>query len=196
MADTKLHEIKNEAPGTEKNADESVGGAEESASQQDTSAEDPGEIVPEAEDLADKVRSLEEERDQYKDALVRERADFENYRKRNAALSASSFDSGVEKAAAAVLPVLDNFERALASECQDKAFADGMQMIMRQLKGALEGLGVTEMDTSGAFNPVYHHAVMQTEEADVPTNTITETLQKGYMLKDKVLRPAMVKVNK
>lgn len=201
MAETKLHDKKNDAPEEKVPEAESTQGAAGAADSGDVAetgvpSEDHNDALREAEDLVAKVASLEEQRDQYKDALVRERADFENYKKRNAAASAISFDSGVVEAAGAVLPVLDNFERALASECQDKAFKDGMEMIMRQLKGAMEGLGVTEMDTSGEFDPVYHHAVMQTEEPDVPSNTITETLQKGYMLKDKVLRPAMVKVNK
>lgn len=149
-----------------------------------------------SEDLEKTLAETEEQRDQFKDALIRERADFENYKKRNAALAATSFDNGVESALTAVLPVLDNFERALAAECADKAFADGMQMIMRQLQTAMEGLGVEEIDTAGEFDPTRHHAVLQTEDPELGPNAISETLQKGYTLKGKVLRPAMVKVNK
>lgn len=145
---------------------------------------------------ADSVHRLEQERDQYRDALIRERADFENYKKSHAAVAASAFDNGVGTAIVAMLPVLDNFERALAAECTDSGFADGMNMIMRQMRTALEGLGVEEVDTSGGFDPTIHHAVAQSEEPDLETNHISETLQKGYTLKGKLMRPAMVRVNK
>lgn len=146
--------------------------------------------------LQEEVRSVAEERDQYKDALIHERADFENYKKRNAALEKTAFDRGTEDAVLRILPVVDNFERALSVEPADEKFAAGMQMIMRQLEDVLQGLGVTEIDSSGEFDPAVHHAVMQTDEEDVPSNHIVETLQKGYRLGDKVLRAAMVKVNK
>lgn len=146
--------------------------------------------------LQEEVRSVGEERDQYKDALIHERADFENYKKRNATLEKDAFDRGTEDAVQRILPVVDNFERALSSEPTDDKFAEGMQMIMRQLQDVLQALGVTEIDTSGEFDPAVHHAVMQTEEEGVPSNHIVETLQKGYRIGDRVIRAAMVKVNK
>lgn len=146
--------------------------------------------------LREEVRSVAEERDQFKDALIHERADFENYKKRNAALEKTAFDRGTEDAVLRILPVLDNFERALGSDPAADKFAEGMQMIMRQMQEVLQGLGVTEIDSSGEFDPAVHHAVMQAEEDDVPSNYIVETLQKGYRLGEKVLRAAMVKVNK
>lgn len=142
------------------------------------------------------LSQAEKDRDMYKDALVRERADFENYKKRNATLSQQARESGVEAAVSAVLPVLDNFERALATPCSDAAYADGMKMIMRQFESVLEGLGVREIDTGGEFDPAVHHAVMQVDDPGIPSNHVAETLQKGYELGGKVVRPAMVKVAK
>lgn len=162
------------------------------------------EAEPEAENLSEKtvelleaeVRSVAEERDQYKDALIHERADFENYKKRNAALEKTAFERGTEDVVLRVLPVVDNFERALNADASGDRFAEGMRMIMRQLQDVLGALGVTEIDSSGAFDPAVHHAVMQTEDDSAQSNQIVETLQKGYRLGDRVLRAAMVKVNK
>jgi len=144
----------------------------------------------------DALCALEEEKEEYKNALIRERADFENYRKRNAELAGASYKNGVADTVKEILPVLDNFERALVVECADKAFSDGMEMIQRQLKDVLTALGLEEIDTGGKFDPNMHNAVMQTDEDGYETNDIVETLQKGYRLKDRILRHAMVKVNK
>ncbi len=143
-----------------------------------------------------KLAAYAGEREDYKNALIRERADFENYKKRNAALSANSYNNGVADTVNAILPVLDNFERALASECVDKAFLSGMEMIMRQLIDTLSSLGVKPIDTDCAFDPNYHNAVAQVEDENCESNYIVETMQKGYTLKDRILRHAMVKVNK
>ncbi len=139
---------------------------------------------------------LEEEKEDYKNALIRERADFENYKKRNADLSACSYKNGMADTVLEILPVLDNFERALAAECVDKAFVEGMQMIMKQLLGVLKEFGVEKIDTEGQFDPEFHNAVMQVEEDGFDSNDIVETMQNGYKLKDRILRHAMVKVNK
>lgn len=144
----------------------------------------------------EKLKILEAEKEEYLTALQRERADFENYKKRNATLAASSFQNGVADTVMVILPILDNFERALAAECEDKAFLEGMTMIMRQLRDALKNLGVEEIEAEGQFNPELHNAVMQAEEEGFETNQIVEVLQKGYSLNGKVLRHSMVKVAK
>ncbi len=143
-----------------------------------------------------KIKALEAERDEYLNALQRERADFENYKKRNATLAADSFKNGVADAAMAILPVLDNFERALEAECADTAFVDGIKMIMRQLQETLKNMGVEEISADGQFDPELHNAVMQAEAEDCAPNDIVEVLQKGYRLNDRVLRHTMVKVAK
>lgn len=144
----------------------------------------------------EKLKILEAEKEEYLTALQRERADFENYKKRNATLAAASFQNGVADTVMVILPILDNFERALAAECEDKAFLEGMTMIMRQLRDALKNLGVEEIEAEGQFDPELHNAVMQAEEEGFETNQIVEVLQKGYSLNGKVLRHSMVKVAK
>ena len=144
----------------------------------------------------EKLKKAEAERDDYLNALQRERADFENYKKRNATLAATSFQNGVADTVMAMLPILDNFERALTTDCTDEAFFNGMNMIMRQLQDALKNLGLEEIPADGAFDPEFHNAVMQVEEEGYETNHIVEVLQKGYLLNGKVLRHSMVKVAK
>lgn len=146
--------------------------------------------------VQEKLKILETEKEEYLNALQRERADFENYKKRNATLAASSFQNGVADTVMVMLPILDNFERALAAECGDEAFFEGMNMIMRQMKDALKNLGVEEITANGQFNPELHNAVMQAEKEGAETNQIIEVLQKGYSLNGKVLRHSMVKVAK
>lgn len=146
--------------------------------------------------MQEKLKALEAERDEYLNALQRERADFENYKKRNASLAADSFQNGVADASLAILPVLDNFERALETECADKAFVEGISMIKRQLQDTLKNMGVEEIPAEGQFDPALHNAVMQADVEGCASNDIVEVLQKGYALKDKVLRHTMVKVAK
>lgn len=144
----------------------------------------------------DRIEALEEERDGYKNALIQERADFENYKKRNMDISSSAYQKGVADAVTQLLPVLDNFERALSSGSTDKGFLDGMVMIQRQFNDALTAIGVLEIDTNGKFDPKVHNALMQAEEDGFESGDIIETLQKGYKLKDVILRHTNVKVNK
>ncbi len=139
---------------------------------------------------------LESEKDEYVNALKRERADFDNYKKRNAELASSSYANGSADVLTSMINVLDNFERAMAVESTDKSFYDGMNMIMRQLLDVFSNYGVEEIDTSGQFDPNLHNAVVQVEEEGKQSNQIAEVLQKGYKLKDKILRHAMVKVYK
>lgn len=150
----------------------------------------------ECDDAQSLMASLEEEKEDYKNALIRERADFENYKKRNATLAGDSYKNGVADAVSALLPVMDNFERALAASCADQAFADGMRMIQKQMQDAMAALGVEEIGAEGQFDPNVHNAVMQVEEKGYKSNDVVETLQKGYKMNDRVLRHAMVKVNK
>lgn len=146
--------------------------------------------------MQEKLKVLEAEKDEYIAALQRERADFDNYRKRNATLATTSFQNGVADATMAILPVLDNFERALTAECADEAFVEGISMIMRQLQETLKNLGVEEIPADGQFDPTVHNAVMQLEAEEFEPNQIVEVLQKGYSLNDRVLRHTMVKVAK
>ena len=132
------------------------------------------------------------------DRLKRSMAEFDNFRKRSEKEKATMFDMGARSIAEKILPVVDNFERAMVAapkEGDGKAFADGITMIYNQLKKNLEDLGVKPIDCVGqAFDPNFHNAVMHIEDESLGENVVAEELLKGYMYKDSVLRHSMVKV--
>lgn len=132
------------------------------------------------------------------DRLQRSMAEFDNFRKRNEREKAGMFDLGAKSIAERILPVVDNFERALAaapSEGDSKAFADGIQMIYSQMINTLDGLGIKAIDCVGKpFDPNFHNAILHVEDESFGDNEIVEELLKGYMYKDTVLRHSMVKV--
>lgn len=169
---------------------------EETVLEEEVETSEKAEQPEKKDEESEKIAALQAERDEYLNALQRERADFENYKKRNATLAADSFRNGVADATSAILPVLDNFERALEAECADQAFVEGISMIMRQLVETLKTMGVNEIPAEGQFDPELHNAVMQAEAENCEPNDIVEVLQKGYTLNDRVLRHTMVKVAK
>lgn len=132
------------------------------------------------------------------DRLKRSMAEFDNFRKRSEKEKATMFDMGVGSIVEKILPVVDNFERAIAAapkEGDGKAFAEGIAMIYNQLKKTLEDLGVKPIDCVGQpFDPNFHNAVMHVEDENLGENVVAEELLKGYMYKDSVLRHSMVKV--
>ena len=132
------------------------------------------------------------------DRLKRSMAEFDNFRKRSEKEKATMFDMGARSIAEKILPVVDNFERAMVAapkEGDGKAFADGITMIYNQLKKTLEDLGVKPIDCVGqAFDPNFHNAVMHIEDESLGENVVAEELLKGYMYKNSVLRHSMVKV--
>ncbi|MGI6175002.1 MAG: nucleotide exchange factor GrpE [Christensenellales bacterium] len=135
------------------------------------------------------------EKDRYLNLAQRLQADFENYKKRNANARGEGFESGKKDTLCAILPVVDNLERAICACDEENALLAGIQMIYKQLMEALLGLGVQEIEAKGAaFNPDFHHAVMQEEVCGVESGTVIEVLQKGYLINQSVLRYAMVKV--
>ena len=125
-------------------------------------------------------------------------AEFDNFRKRSEKEKATMFDMGARSVAEKLLPVVDNFERAMLatpSEGEGKAFADGIAMIYNQMTKTLEDLGVKPIDCVGKeFDPNLHNAVMHIEDESLGENVVAEELLKGYMYKDSVLRHSMVKV--
>lgn len=132
------------------------------------------------------------------DRLKRSMAEFDNFRKRSEKEKATMFDMGARSIVEKILPVVDNFERAMVAapkEGDGKAFADGITMIYNQLKKTLEDLGVKPIDCVGQpFDPNFHNAVMHVEDESLGENVVAEELLKGYMYKDSVLRHSMVKV--
>ncbi|HLR54657.1 MAG TPA: nucleotide exchange factor GrpE [Pseudogracilibacillus sp.] len=136
---------------------------------------------------------------QLKDKMLRAQAEFDNYKRRTEKERAAERKYKSQDLALELLPVLDNFERALDAETTEnnQSFYDGVKMVYNQLQQALKTEEVEPMTVvDEEFDPNLHHAVMQVEEEDKPSNTVVEELQKGYMIKDRVIRPAMVKVNK
>lgn len=158
-------------------------------------AEEAADKAPE-EAVLTKEEELEAKVAELNDRLLRNLAEFDNYRKRTTAEKAAMYSAGAGDSVERLLPVLDNFERALASE-QDKenGFYKGVEMIFKQMKEAFEAMGVTEIEAEGeAFDPNLHNAVMHIENEDLGENVVSMVLQKGYKYKDKVIRPAMVQV--
>ncbi len=145
-----------------------------------------------------KVTELEEKVKELTDQRIRQMAEFENFRKRTDKEKSQMFDLGAKSVIEKILPVVDNFERGLASlpeEEKENPFADGMNKIYKQLMTELDNLGVKAIEAKGKeFNPELHNAVMQVESEELESGTVAEELQKGYTYHDIVVRHSMVSV--
>ncbi len=132
------------------------------------------------------------------DRVQRQMAEFDNFRKRTEKEKSQMFDMGAKSIIEKVLPVIDNFERALAGVAEDAAedaFVDGMNKIYKQMFQMLEQAGVTPIEAVGKeFDPNFHNAVMHVEDDSFGENEIVEEFQKGYMYHESVIRHSMVKV--
>ncbi len=132
------------------------------------------------------------------DKFVRERADLENYRKRVQREKEELLKYGNESLILEILPVIDNMERALshASEEPHVAVIEGIRLTHAMLLSALKKFGVTTIETTPGtpFDPAFHQAMRQVESAELPSNTVVEEMQKGYLINDRLLRAAMVSV--
>ncbi|WP_088102529.1 nucleotide exchange factor GrpE [Halalkalibacter urbisdiaboli] len=143
--------------------------------------------------------SLEKEVADLTNRLLRVQADYDNFRRRSREEKEAAAKYRAQSFIEGLLPVIDNFERALLvnpEQEEAKSLLKGMEMVYRQLQDTLKNEGVEVIETVGqSFDPHLHQAVMQVEEEGYESNQIVEELQKGYKLKDRVLRPSMVKVN-
>lgn len=151
------------------------------------------------EDLVrDSLKAKDEEIAELNNKLIRLQADFVNYRKRAEKEKENSILYGIESFACDLLPIIDNFQRAIDSEVdKESPFYKGISMIEQQLKELLKNNSIEEVQSLGQpFDPNFHHAVFMEESKDYDSGIIIEILQKGYQLKDKVIRPSMVKVSK
>ena len=149
----------------------------------------------------EKAEKLEKEKDEYLGLLKKERAEFENFRKRKNAEATASYQNGVCDAVIKVLPLLDNLEIAINNIPEDKKdddFIKGVVNLSKLFVDTLEQLGICEIDAHGQpFNHDYHDAMMQVEKEDGDEeNIVKQVLQKGYKKDDKVLRYAKVIVTK
>ncbi|WP_338217069.1 nucleotide exchange factor GrpE [Lacticaseibacillus salsurivasis] len=172
--------------------------AKQPSLKEEIAAEMTADLDAEIKDEKVDVKALQKERDELEDKYLRAAAEINNMNKRfNKEREAAAKYDG-QKLAKAVLPVLDNLERALTADVKEDSavsLKQGVEMVYNHLEAALKENGVTEIDTKGHFDPTLHQAV-QTVPADDdhPKDTVVQVLQRGYMLKDRVLRPAMVVV--
>jgi molecular chaperone GrpE len=143
------------------------------------------------------VEKLRAERDMLLDRLARMQAEFDNARKRAAKEQQDFRDYALVDTVKAVIPVLDSFERALRASPEKSEFHVGVELIYKQLQDALAKLGVRPIAAKGEpFDPRFHEAVEMVESTDTEDDHVLDELQRGYLLKDRLLRPAMVRVAK
>jgi molecular chaperone GrpE len=175
--------------------------AQANLNNQNESSEDSTDLT-----LEEKVVKLEGDLEsaknqvaEYYARLQRLQAEFDNYRKRTVKEKEDISKYAAEQLVCEILPVLDNFERAINSVQKNQdiaAYAQGVEMIFRQLYNVLIKEGLTVIEAVGqAFDPNIHEAILSVESEEYPENTVIEEVQKGYYLKDRVLRPSMVKVS-
>jgi len=144
-----------------------------------------------------KLDALEAEREEMKQLAQRVQADFDNYRRRNAAIHADSVEEGSRNAIKAMLPALDNFDRALENSVGvEEGWLSGIKLVYKQLLDSLTKLGLEEIPAEGAFDPAIHEAVMQEEAEGKESGQIVKVLQKGYKVKERIIRHSMVTVAK
>ncbi|MFY9790758.1 MAG: nucleotide exchange factor GrpE [Candidatus Sulfotelmatobacter sp.] len=143
------------------------------------------------------LQKLRAERDSLLDRLARMQAEFENVRRRNAKEQQGFREYAATDTIKPLLPVLDSFERALQVKSEPADFRNGVDLIYKQLLSALAKLSVHPIAAKGeAFDPHYHEAIEMVETSAAPDHQVIEELQRGYKFKDRLLRPAMVKVAK
>jgi molecular chaperone GrpE len=138
---------------------------------------------------------LAKEKTELQELLQRRQAEFENFRRRVEREKSEVFDYASMDTVKSLLPILDDFERALKAEAADKEYARGMELIHQRLSDVLKKLGLEQVSTKDAlFDPHLHHAVDMVETDEYPDHTILDEYQGGYYFKGRLLRPAMVKV--
>ncbi len=167
--------------------------AEAPAEAQDAPPEASEEVpAPQEPSEAEKLAAeLADTQDKYRRML----AEYDNFRKRNARERESLYQDAAANTVAAMLPVLDNLERALQTETADEAFKKGVELTVKQYYECLEKLRVKEIPALGEqFDPALHNAVMHVEQEGVDDNTVVEVFQKGFEMNGRVIRHAMVKV--
>ena len=179
------------------------GGSEETQQEQpETAGEEAPEDSKEGKDRKffgkkkEKKDKKDEKIEELTDQVKRQMAEFDNYRKRTEKEKASMYIIGAKDIVEKILPVVDNFERGLATAAgSEDPFVQGMEKIYKQLLTTLDEVGVKPIEAVGKeFNPDFHNAVMHVEDEEVGENIIVEEFQKGYLYKDFVVRHSMVKV--
>lgn len=169
----------------------------------ETETADSAEETPKADKKEKKKKDkkqdvMKEKIEELEDRVKRQMAEFDNFRKRTEKEKTAMFETGAKSVIEKILPVVDNFERGLASVSEEEkegALAQGMQMIYKQLMTELENLDVKPIPAVGEeFNPEFHNAVMQTQSDEFESGVIAQELQKGYTYRESVVRHSMVAV--
>lgn len=154
------------------------------------------EILDEENSAEEEIDATEQEILDLKNSLSRIQADFINFKNRTQKEKAQSIALANEGLILRLLPVIDDLERALDQENCSNEFSEGISMIYKNMIEILKGEGLEEVPSVGEpFDPNFHHAVVMEDNDELESNHIIETLQKGYVLNDKVIRPSMVKVS-
>ncbi len=161
------------------------------------STEGAGNTSAASESLGTELQRLKAERDLLLDRLARAQAEFENARRRASKEQQEFRDYAAVDVIKSLLPVIDSFERALRAKSDASEFRGGIELIYKQLQDALAKLGVRPVPAVGEpFDPHFHEAIEMVETTDAADHEVLEELQRGYKFKDRLLRPAMVKVAK
>ncbi|HEI7126901.1 TPA: nucleotide exchange factor GrpE [Staphylococcus aureus] len=191
-----------EETNVKQNIDDSVEQAEESKGHlQDEAIEETSDenVIEEIDPKDQKINELQQLADENEEKYLRLYAEFENYKRRIQKENEINKTYQAQRVLTDILPAIDNIERALQIEGDDETFKSlqkGIQMVHESLINALKDNGLEVIKTEGeAFDPNIHQAVVQDDNPDFESGEITQELQKGYKLKDRVLRPSMVKVN-
>ncbi|HHO6150555.1 TPA: nucleotide exchange factor GrpE [Staphylococcus aureus] len=191
-----------EETNVKQNIDDSVEQAEESKGHlQDEAIEETSDenVIEEIDPKDQKINELQQLADENEEKYLRLYAEFENYKRRIRKENEINKTYQAQRVLTDILPAIDNIERALQIEGDDETFKSlqkGVQMVHESLINALKDNGLEVIKTEGeAFDPNIHQAVVQDDNPDFESGEITQELQKGYKLKDRVLRPSMVKVN-
>ncbi len=185
-------QVQDDADETTQTVDEAVAEVEENVEENEESVKGDDEKKSKKKDKKDIL--IEELTDKYKRTF----AEFDNFRKRSEKEKSAMYEVGARDIIEKILPVVDNFERGLATVTEEEKqtpFVDGMDKIYKQLMKTLEDTGVKPIEAVGKeFDPEYHNAVMHIEDDTFGENIIAEELQKGYIYRDTVVRHSMVKV--
>lgn len=176
-------------------------GEKEENQKEEDGARESGSGSPEEEKkgfFKKKKDPRDEKIEELTDRVKRQMAEFENFRKRTEKEKSSMYEMGARDIIERMLPVIDNFERGLATvpeDAKDSPLAEGMEKIYKQFRKTLEEAGVKAIEAVGQeFDPDFHNAVMHVEDENLGDNVVAEELQKGYMYRDSVVRHSMVKV--
>ena len=196
-AETAEDTVKQDETVQEPEAEPNTETTAEDETKEETEASNEAEAPKEKKKLFSKKKDKKDEKiEELTDQLRRQMAEFDNYRKRTDKEKASMYIIGAKEIVEKLLPVVDSFERGLATATEEQLedpFVDGMNKVYKQMITSLEELGVKPIEAVGAeFNPDYHNAVMHVEDEEVGENIIVEEFQKGYTYKDFVVRHSMV----